>query len=328
MVQKAKRVWFLAAPRTGVLNIAGPWEVLGHANHLLGYEAYVLELLGPHTPNLPTKHGLLLGNVRSLPRVCAHLPEMVVVAGGSPRYPLPEGDATIAAWIRRHHRKIPILVSICTGAFVLAAAGVLDGRRATTHWEFLSVLRERFPSIQVIDEGIYVRDGGVWTSAGLTAGIDLALALVEEDHGHQLAMAVAKRMVLFLRRSGNQAQFSASLKRQENAPDKLRNVATFVLEHMDEPLSVDGVARAIGMSPRSLSRWCRQHFKESPAKFIQQLRIDEARRLLTETSLPLKDITARSGLGDTSTLWRVFTRRFGVTPVEYRQRFHQDRPAI
>jgi transcriptional regulator GlxA family with amidase domain len=172
-----------------------------------------------------------------------------------------------------------------------------------------------------MDEGIFVRDDGVWTSAGLTAGIDLTLALVEEDHGHGVAMAVAKRMVLFLRRSGNQAQFSSALKRQEKEPPKLRDVSTFVLEHVDEALPVDRIAAGIGMSPRTLSRFCREHFDESPAELVRRLRIDEARRLLEETPLPLKEITARTGFGDASTMWRAFTQRLGVTPAAYRQRF-------
>ena len=206
------------------------------------------------------------------------------------------------------------------GAFLLGEAGLLDGRRATTHWEFIHELQARFPAARVCDEGIHVRDGRIWTSAGLTAGIDLALALVEEDHGHAVAIAVAKRMVLFLRRSGNQAQFSEPLRRQEKEPPKLRDVAAFVLSHLDAPLPVERIAAGIGMSPRSLSRYCREHFHESPAELVCRLRVDEARRLLVETSLPVKDITARAGLGDASTLWRAFTQTLGYA-AEYRARF-------
>jgi len=232
-----------------------------------------------------------------------------------------EEAEALVAWLRRFHSRIPTLFSICTGAFVLGAAGVLDGRRATTHWLYLAELRARFPAARVVDEGIYVKDGNVWTSAGITAGIDLTLALVEEHHGHQVAMKVAKRLVLFLRRSGNQAQFSSALQRQEKEPPKLRDISTFVLEHVDQPLPVERIAAGVGMSPRTLSRWCREHLDESPAELVRRLRLDEARRLLEETSLPLKDITARTGLGDASTLWRAFTQRLGVTPAAYRQRF-------
>ena len=321
MRRPAKRVWFLVAPATGVLNVAGPWEVLGHANDVLGRAAYRLELVGPRAPAVETRHGLVLGGIRALPRGGGRLPDVAIVAGGSPRTPLPDGEARLVAWLRRHHHRIPTVVSICTGAFVLGEAGLLNGRRATTHWLQLAELQARFPAARVVDQGIFVRDRGVWTSAGLTAGIDLTLALVEEDHGHAVAMAVAKRMVLFLRRSGNQAQFSSALKRQEQGPERLRDVAGFVLEHLDEALPVDRLAKGIGMSPRTLSRWCRQHFGESPAELVRRLRIDEARRLLEETPLPLKDVTARTGFGDASTMWRAFTQRLGVTPAAYRLRF-------
>jgi transcriptional regulator GlxA family with amidase domain len=182
-------------------------------------------------------------------------------------------------------------------------------------------LSKRFPAARLDDDGIFVRDGRLWTSAGVTAGIDLLLAFVEEDHGHAVAMQVARNLVLFLRRSGNQAQFSASLERQGKATVKLRDVTAFVLEHLDEPLAVERIAHGVGMSARTLSRSCKQQFDESPAELVRRLRIEEAKRLLEETELPLKDITARTGLGDASTLWRVFTQKLGVTPAEYRQRF-------
>jgi transcriptional regulator GlxA family with amidase domain len=315
-----KRVWFLIVPGTGVLDIAGPWEVLGHANDVLGRPAYELEAVGPRGPAVQTRHGLVVGGIRPLPRSPTRLPDVAIVAG-APVRPQPEVDRRLVPWLRRFHARIPTVVSICTGAFALAAAGVLDGRRATTHWMFLDELRGRYPAVRVVDDGIFVKDGRVWTSAGITAGIDLTLALVEEDHGHRVAMAVARRLVLFLRRSGNQAQFSSALRRQEKEPPKLRDISAFVLEHADEPLAVDRIARRVGMSPRSLSRWCREHLGESPAELVRRLRLEEARRLLEETSLPLKDITARTGLGDASTMWRAFTRRLGVTPAAYRQRF-------
>jgi transcriptional regulator GlxA family with amidase domain len=320
-MRSAKRVWFLVPPGTGVLSVGGPWEVLGHANDVLGRTAYALEAFGAGSPEVRTRHGLVLGGLRPLPARSERLPDVAIVAGGSPADPLPAEHAPLVAWLRRHHPRIPTVVSVCTGAFLLGAAGILDGRRATTHWMHLGELRARFPAARVIDEGIYVKDGGVWTSAGLAAGIDLALALVEEDHGHAVAMAVAKRMVLFLRRSGHQAQFSSALRRQEREPPRLRDIAAYVLDHIDEALPVERIAAQVGMSRRSLTRWCRDHLDESPAELVRRLRLEEARRLLEETPLPLKDVTARTGLGDASTLWRVFVQDLGVTPAEYRQRF-------
>jgi transcriptional regulator GlxA family with amidase domain len=323
-----KRVWFLVVPRTGLLDIAGPWEVLGHANDVLGRPAYRLELRGPRTPATETRYGLVVNGLRPLPRRVPQggLPDLAIVAG-APVNQRPGEQTALVAWLRRFHARIPTLVSICTGAFVLGAAGVLDGRRATTHWMSLDQLRARVPTARVVDEGIFVHDRGVWTSAGVTAGIDLTLALVEADHGREVAMAVARRLVLFLRRSGHQAQFSAALARQEKGPPELRDISSFVVEHLDEPLAVDRIAAGVGMSARTLSRWCRQHLGEAPAELVRRLRLDEARRLLEETDLPLKEITARTGLGDTSTLWRVFTRRLGVTPAVYRERFARQRVA-
>jgi transcriptional regulator GlxA family with amidase domain len=315
-----RRVWFLVVPRVSLLDVAGPWEVLGHANDVLGRQAYELSVVGPQAPEARTRYGLFLGGLRPLPRAGARLPDVAVVAG-APVFPGPHEQASLVRWLERHERRIPTVASVCTGAFVLGAVGLLDGRRATTHWLFLDELQRRYPKARVVDDGIHVKDGKVWTSAGITAGIDLTLAMVEEDHGHAVAMKVAKRLVLFLRRSGNQAQFSSALRRQEKEPPRLRDISTFVVEHVDEPLPVERLAAGVGMSPRSLSRWCREHLDESPAELVRRLRLDEARRLLEETGLPLKDITARTGLGDASTMWRLFTQHLGVTPTAYRERF-------
>jgi transcriptional regulator GlxA family with amidase domain len=314
-------VWFIVSPRTGLISLTGPWEVLAHTNDVLGVVAYELEALSPTAPIARSRYGLVLAGLKPLRARCRRLPEIAVVTGASATGPLPPEQLCVVKWLRRYHRQIPTLVSICAGAFILGEAGLLDGKRAMTHWMYLDALRARFPAAHVVDEGIFVKDGGIWTSAGVTAGIDLALAMVEQDHGHEVAMTVAKRMVLFLRRSGHQAQFSSALRRQEKEPPKLRNISTFVLDHIDEALPVERIAAQMGMSPRTLSRWCREHLGESPAELVRKLRVDEARRLLEETALPVKDICVRTGLADASTLWRAFVDHLGVTPAEYRQRF-------
>jgi transcriptional regulator GlxA family with amidase domain len=321
MALTTRTVWFLVVPRTSMINVAGPWEVLGHANDLLGGEAYRLAAYGPSTPSVQTRYGLGLVGVRPLPTRLDRRPDVAIVAGGSPADPLPEDHAPLVPWLRRFGPRIETVVSVCTGAFTLAAAGLLDGRRATTHWLHLETLRLRYPQVRAVDEGIYVRDGGVWTSAGLTSGIDLALALVEAHHGHALAMRVAKRMVLFLRRSGHQAQFSQALRNQEQEAPPLQDLSAFVIEHLAEALPVERLAAQAGLSPRTLSRWCRQHLGKSPAEVVRRLRLDEARRQLEETNRPLKEVAACTGLGDQSTLWRAFVQDLGVTPAEYRQRF-------
>lgn len=318
---KTRRVWFLALPRISMTNIGGPWEVFGHANDLLGYEAYRMQVFGPTAPSIQTRYGLALTGVQPLPARVVSPPDLLIVAGGSPLDPLPEDHAPIVPWLRRHGSRIQTVVSVCTGAFALAAAGLLDDRRATTHWQYLHALRTRFPKVRAVDEGVYVHDRGVWTSAGVTAGVDLALALVEEHHGHALATRVAKRMVLFLRRTGHQAQFSAPLHRDDREDSPMAKLAEFVLGRLDKPIGVEDLAAQAGMSPRTLSRWCRKHLGESPAQLVRRLRFDEARRQLEETTRPLKEVAARAGLGDPSTLWRAFVHDLGVTPAEYRQRF-------
>jgi transcriptional regulator GlxA family with amidase domain len=318
----ALAVWCVAFPGSELLDVSGPWEVLSHANELLGREAYSLQFITPFGGDVPTRHRLLLGGARALTQATRRgRPDLLLVAGGSPLGPLPAPEAALARWLERHHAPIARIVSICTGAFVLGAAGLLDGRRATTHHRWAAELSRRHPRAHVLDDGIFQRDGRVWTSAGITAGIDLTLALVEDDHGRPLAMAVAKQLLLFMRRSGHQAQFSRTLSSQEHEPSTLRGLASFVLEHLDQPLPVERLARQRGMSPRSLARHCREALGVSPAALVRQLRIERAKQLLEETDLSLEAVAARTGMGDVSTLWRSFTRQLGITPGEYRDRF-------
>jgi transcriptional regulator GlxA family with amidase domain len=327
MAQATRRVWMIACPGAELLDVTGPWEVLGQANDVLGRPAYALHLVAPLGGAIGTRHGLTLGDPLSLRRaVAAGRPHTLIVAGNDPRPPLSPAATHLVRWLRRHHREVARIVSICTGAFVLAEAGLLDGRRATTHWRFLPALRRRFPRARVADESLYIRDGKVWTSAGITAGIDLTLALVEADHGRPTAMAVARDMLLYLRRSGRQAQFSAALRGQEQEPAGLDDLTGFVLEHLAEDLPVERLARALGTSPRTLTRRCRERLAESPAALVRRLRLEEARRLLEEGALPLKTIAARAGLGDASTLWRACTRELGVAPAQYRGRFAEPSP--
>lgn len=314
-------MWFAISPGAEVLDLTGPWAVLGHTNDVVGREVYRLELVAPGGGEVRTRHGLALAGARSLVQASrSGLPDLFVVAGGSTSGQSPQ-QAALVRWLRAKHQRIPRVVSICTGAFVLAEAGILNGRRATTHWRFLEELRARFPKVRAVNGDIFIRDGRYWTSAGITAGIDLTLALVEEDHGHAVASAVAKNLLLFLRRSGNQAQFSQPLQRQAREPPRLRNLSAFVLEHLDEPLPVERLAAGLGLSPRTFSRWCRNELQESPAAIVRRFRLDEAQRLLSETDLPLKDLAGRVGLGDASTLWRLFAKHLGITPADYRARF-------
>lgn len=323
MRRRTRQVWFVVFPGSEVLDLAGPWSVLGYANEVVGQQVYATHLVAATGGEIRTRHGLIMAGARSLGHAGARKPELpdtLVVAGGAVTR-VPPAEARVARWLRQHHRGIARVVSICTGAFVLGEAGLLNGRRATTHWQYRDALRRRFPKVRAADDEIFLRDGRIWTSAGVTAGIDLMLALVEDDYGHDVAMSVAKNLVLFLRRSGGQAQFSQALKRQDREPARLRDLMPFVVEHLDEPLSVERLGQEVRMSPRTLTRWCEREFGATPATLVRRARLEEVQRLLEQTALPLKSISSRAGIGDASTLWRVFTRHFGVTPNEYRARF-------
>jgi transcriptional regulator GlxA family with amidase domain len=227
-------------------------------------------------------------------------------------------------WVRQRAGAARRVVSVCTGAFLLAEAGLLDGRRAVTHWTRCKALAERYPAIQVEPDPIFVRDGPVWTSAGVTAGIDLALALVEADLGQAAALAVARHLVVFLKRPGGQAQFSAALTLQgleglvENRFGRLH---AWIAEHLADDLSVPALAREAGMSLRSFAGHHREATGVTPAEAVERLRLEAARRVLIETSLPVKRVAARCGLGSEETMRRTFLRHLGVNPQDYRSRF-------
>jgi transcriptional regulator GlxA family with amidase domain len=322
MRNSTRKIWACTFADAELLDLAGPWSVFGQANSVLNRTAYELTLVSTAKSKVRTRHGLTLSEAQLLADLRGvELPHTFIVAGGSRELPLTNDENSLCDWLRKTHARINRVVSVCSGALLLAHAGLLDGREATTHWKFLSEMQRRYPKVRVQHEGIYVRDGKFWTSAGVTAGIDLALALVEEDHGHRTAMAVAKNLLLYLRRPGHQAQFSDPLQLQEQETHKLRDVVSTIQGRLGDELSVESLAESLDVSPRTLTRACREELGESPAALIRRVRLAEAKRLLSETTLPLKTISVRVGGGDPSTLWRMFTKHLGVTPTEYRARF-------
>jgi transcriptional regulator GlxA family with amidase domain len=210
---------------------------------------------------------------------------------------------------------------VCTGAFLLARAGLLDGRRVTTHWNACAALARHYPSLKVEPDPIFVRDGNVYTSAGVTAGIDLALALVEEDLGREVALAVARDLVLFIRRPGGQAQFSAGLAGQAATRPGVRELQAWIADHLDGDLSVPALAERAFMSPRNFARVFSREVGVTPAAYVESLRLERARTLLETSELQLDEIALRCGFGTVETLRRVFGRRLGVNPNAYRSRF-------
>jgi transcriptional regulator GlxA family with amidase domain len=223
--------------------------------------------------------------------------------------------------VRAAHEAGARMVSLCTGAFVLAAAGLLEGRRATTHWAAAAELARRYPAVEVDPEPIYLRDGDVWTSAGVTAGMDLALALVEEDLDREAALTIARHLVLFLRRPGNQSQFSASLAAQQPERESLREVQRLIAERPADDLSVEALARRAHMSPRNFARAFRAETGITPARYVERVRLEAARRELEDTPRPLSAVAASCGFGTAETMRRAFLRGLEVGPAEYRRRY-------
>ena len=229
-------------------------------------------------------------------------------------------DASLVEWLKVRARAARRTASVCSGAFLLAAAGLLDHRRAVTHWEVCDELSRRHPAVTVERDPIFVRDGPMWSSAGVTAGIDLSLALVEEDLGRAIALSVARHLVVFLKRPGGQAQFSAALSLQ-SADDHFADLHGWLAEHLAEDLSLSRLASQAAMSERTFLRRYREATGLTPSCAIERLRVEAARQLLAETRVPLKRIAHRCGFGSEETMRRSFTRLQGVSPQDYRQRF-------
>jgi len=213
------------------------------------------------------------------------------------------------------------IASICSGAFVLAATGLLDGRRATTHWNWCQTLIKRAPRTRVDADPIFVRDENVYTSAGVTAGMDLALALVEEDHGSRLALQVARNLVLYLRRPGGQSQFSAALSLQLTDREPLRELESWVLDNLNKPLAVPALAKRVAMSPRNFARIFTKEMKTTPAKFVERLRVETARRRLEESQNSMESIASECGFGNVNSMRNVFQRTLKIAPGQYRRHF-------
>jgi transcriptional regulator GlxA family with amidase domain len=233
-----------------------------------------------------------------------------------------EESAIVVNWLRQAAPYARRVVSICGGAWLLAQAGLLDGRRATTHWRLLEAMQAQFPSVHVEKGPIYLQDGNIWTSAGVSSGFDLTLALVEDDHSFTLARDVAQDLVMFLRRPGGQSQFSRFLLSQASSPGPIRDLQTWILQNLSGDLSVERLAEHVAMSPRNFTRVFTRETGISPAKYVEEVRLDVARQHLEQSSDKLEHIAAATGFGNSLNLRRVFERNLQLTPSDYRERFH------
>jgi transcriptional regulator GlxA family with amidase domain len=313
-----RRIVVIGFERVQALDITGPTEVFSLAHRATAAGAYELELVadGPFA----TSSGLTLAPHATLDETRGPIDTLVVPGGLGTRNAA--GDERLTSWIRQAAKRSRRVASVCTGAFLLARAGLLDGRRATTHWAACDALRRNYPSIDVDPDPIFVRDGNVYTSAGVTAGIDLALALVEEDLGPQVALQTARDLVLYVRRAGGQAQFSAGLKTQTASRRPIRDLQAWIADNLVEDLSVPALAQRALMSERNFSRVFAREVGETPAAFVERARLERARLLLETTELQLTEIADRCGFGTVETLRRTFGKRLRTNPSDYRARFN------
>jgi transcriptional regulator GlxA family with amidase domain len=314
-----RRVEILAFQDVQLLDVAGPLQVFASANELaraMGEpRPYELAVLAEQ-PLVTASGGLGLA--------AQHLSEFdipldtLIVAGGFGVQRASE-NAALIGWIRGRAAAARRTASVCSGAFLLATAGLLDGRRAVTHWGRCAEFARRFPAVHLEPDPIFVRDGNVWTSAGITAGIDLALALVEADLGSRVALAVARQLVVFLKRPGGQAQFSATLALQ-HGDARFERLHAWIADNIRGDLSVSALADAASMSERSFVRHYRRATGITPARAIERIRVEAARQAL-EQGQPVKRVAARCGFGSEETMRRSFLRLLGATPQAYRERF-------
>jgi transcriptional regulator GlxA family with amidase domain len=311
------------------LDATGPAEVFSTASRLCrerGRRPYELRLASLDGGPVTTSSGIQLGAACSFGQLLSEPLDTLLVPGG---YGIHTAvlDARFLAGVGLLARRARRVASVCTGTFALGALGLLDGRRATTHWSRCTELAERFPAVDVVPDAIYVRDGTLWSSAGVTAGMDLALALVEDDLDAEVAREVARWLVLFLRRPGGQSQFSTQLRAGPAERQVLRELQAFAAEHPEADLSLDALARRAHLSARHLSRLCRRELGQAPGAYVEAVRIEAARRLLETTRLGVDAVASRCGLGSAETLRRAFLRTVGVTPSSYRARFQNPHPA-
>lgn len=310
-------------PDVQALDVAGPQDVFAEANQFLAAEdRYQQLLVAESLEPVRASNGMQLIADQCF-KDSARAFDTVLVPGG-PQLPFTDPLHSLVGWITSTAPLCKRYGSICTGAFVLGHAGLIRGKRVTTHWQNASLLAQRFIDSKVELDSIYIRDGHLLTSAGVTAGIDVALALVAEDHGSQVALAVAKRLVVFVQRRGGQSQFSPYLTLTGDEESPISEVQNFVLNNIQEQFTVDRLAKVAGMSPRNFARMFVQATQLTPHEFIERARIDTARRLLESSSLPLKTVAFESGFTSAERMRITFIKRIGVSPRDYRDGFRRN----
>lgn len=311
-----RKIVIAGPPPVQILDVTGPLEVFSNAPD------YEVILGSPDGSNiLKTSRGFGLTGAIPLNEISGAIDTLMIVGG--PGAESDTYDPSFLTWIASAASRSRRVASICTGAFLLAAAGLLDGKQAVTHWDFCDRLAREFPAVQVTPNPIFLRDGSIYTSAGITAGIDLTLALVEEDHGHKAALAVARKLVMFLVRPGGQAQYSHMLSHQAVTSQPLRELQVWMLEHLRDNLSVDRLAERIGMSPRHFTRVCLRETRMNPGQFVDRMRVEAAQQIIDSSVMGLKEIADACGFHSADSMRRAFLRIIGITAGEYTRRFRR-----
>ena len=311
-----RRVVITGPPPVQILDVSGPLEVFSNS------AVYDIQLVTPDSGNtLRTNRGIDLGNAIPLSK-CTGLIDTLVIAGG-PGAECGSYDPDFIQWIREAASRSRRVASICTGAFMLAEAGLLDGKEAVTHWKFCDKLAREYPKVLVKRDPIYLKDGCIYTSAGITAGIDLSLALVEEDQGHQVSLQIARFLVMFLVRPGGQAQYSHMLSHQATASQPLRELQVWMLEHLRDSMTVESLAERLGVSSRHFTRVCLRETGMNPGQFINRMRVEAAQQFIDSSKKGLKEIADACGFHSAEAMRRAFSRVLGVTAAEYASRFRR-----
>lgn len=324
--QKTHVVSMLAYADCQILDVTGPLEVFARTarwlfdhGHTHGSPAYRVEIVAEEPGPVRCSNGLELIAGRSWREL--NRTGTLLVSGGIGQDG-PAGNRELLNWLRGMPSRCDRLGSVCTGALILAAAGLLDDHQATTHWAYGTRLAAAGRGIRVDTDALFIADHGIYTSAGVTAGMDLALAMVESDWSREVALAVARELVMYVKRSGGQAQFSRPLQAQQAESERIRQLQLWMLENLDSDLAVEHLAKRVAMSPRNFSRRFRGEVGLSPARYVEEIRVEAARDRLENTRLPMSRIAVVCGFGSAETMRRAFTRRMGLAPTEYRKRFY------
>jgi transcriptional regulator GlxA family with amidase domain len=320
MPKQAKTIVMVALPGVQLLDVSGPLDVFAEANAQAGYEAYRLLVAAGEPGPIHSSSGVRIMPDRIIDRDIEDAIDTLLVAGRPNAATLPM-DSRVVDWLRRRAPTARRFGSVCSGAFFLAAAGLLDRRRVTTHWAVADQLARQFPDVTVDEDAIQVSDGPLRTAAGVTAGLDLALALVEEDLGREIAMRVASQLVMFFKRPGGQMQFSRKGEAVPAGRAALQELQRWVAANPACDHSVANLAKRMDLSPRHFARLFRSEVGITPATWVEEARVSAARRLLEQGNDAPKQVAAQCGFADADTLRRAFARHVGVSPAEYRKRF-------